>query len=93
MPGMLGKKIGMTSIYNAEGDSIPVTVIKAEPCKIISVRTEEKNGYNAIQMGMGEKKEKNVTKPELGHFKKSNVADPQYRHVFSRREGPLSPVV
>ncbi len=83
MPGMLGRKIGMTSIYNAEGDSIPVTVIKAEPCKIISVRTEEKNGYNAIQMGMGEKKEKNVTKPELGHFKKSNLAPSSKVKEFS----------
>ena len=73
MPGMFGKKIGMTSIYNAEGDSIPVTVIKAEPCKIISVRSKEKNGYDALQIGTGEKKEKNINKPELGHFKKSNV--------------------
>ena len=74
MPGMLGKKIGMTSIYNAEGDSVPVTVIKAEPCKVITVKSKDKDGYDALQIGMGEKKEKNVTKPEFGQFKKSNVA-------------------
>lgn len=71
MPGMLGKKIGMTSIFNSDGDSIPVTVIKADPCKVISIRNKQKDGYDAIQIGFGEKKEKNVTKPVLGHFKKN----------------------
>jgi large subunit ribosomal protein L3 len=78
MPGMLGKKIGMTSIYNAEGDSIPVTVIKAEPCKVIFVKSKQNDGYDALQIGIGEKKEKNITKPELGHFKKAKV-DPPFR--------------
>jgi len=83
MPGMLGKKIGMTSIYNAEGDSVPVTVIQADPCKVITVRSKEKDGYDALQIGMGEKKEKNVTKPELGHFKKSNVVPSSKVKEFS----------
>ena len=73
MPGMLGKKIGMTSIYNAEGDSIPVTVIKAEPCKVVSIKSKENDGYDSLQIGIGAKKEKNITKPELGHFKKGNL--------------------
>jgi large subunit ribosomal protein L3 len=74
MPGMLGKKIGMTSIYNSEGNLVPVTVVQAEPCKIISIRTKAKDGYSALQIGTGEKKEKNVNKPMLGHFKKSKLS-------------------
>jgi large subunit ribosomal protein L3 len=83
MPGMLGKKIGMTSIYSAEGDSIPVTVIKAEPCRVIYVKTKKKDNYDALQIGMGEKREKNVTKPELGHFKKSGANPPFVIKEFS----------
>jgi large subunit ribosomal protein L3 len=71
---MLGKKIGMTSIYNSEGNLVPVTVVQAEPCKIISIRTKAKDGYSALQIGTGEKKEKNVNKPMLGHFKKSKLS-------------------
>jgi large subunit ribosomal protein L3 len=76
MPGMLGKKIGMTSIYNAEGNSIPVTVIKAEPCRVLHVKIEEKDGYDALQIGIGEKKEKNTPKPELGRYKKNDLNPP-----------------
>jgi large subunit ribosomal protein L3 len=83
MPGMLGKKIGMTSIYNAEGDSVPVTVIRAEPCTVVSIRNKEKDGYDALQLGMGEKKEKNVTQPELGHYKKNKVTPPFKVKEFS----------
>jgi large subunit ribosomal protein L3 len=74
MPGILGKKIGMTSVFNAEGDLVPVTVIQAAPSKIISVKNEEKDGYAAIVVGYGEKKEKNISKPVLGQFKKSNLS-------------------
>ena len=75
MPGILGKKIGMTSVFNAEGDLVPVTVIQAGPCKIVSIKDKEKEGYSAIALGFQEeKKEKNVTKPVFGQFKKNNLS-------------------
>ncbi|HSL88963.1 MAG TPA: 50S ribosomal protein L3 [Ignavibacteriaceae bacterium] len=73
MPGLIGKKIGMTSIFNPDGAIIPVTVIQAGPCHVVSIRTKEKDGYEALQLGFGVKKEKNITKPVLGHFKKNNI--------------------
>lgn len=73
MSGIIGRKIGMSNVFNEAGELIPVTVIKAGPCKIVSVKTREKNGYNALQLGFGEKKEKNITKPLLGYYKKNNV--------------------
>lgn len=73
MPGLLGKKLGMTSIY--VGDTVmPVTVVQAGPCTVVDIKTIEKDGYEAVQLGYGEKKEKNVTKPVLGHYKKNNLA-------------------
>lgn len=74
MSGLIGKKIGMTSIFNADGAIIPVTVIQAGPCLVVSVRTKEKDGYEALQLGFGEKKEKSLNKPVLGHFKKNNIS-------------------
>lgn len=74
MPGILGKKIGMTSIFNAEGDLVTVTVIKAGPCKVVSLREKEKDGYSAVVVGFEERKEKHTTKPVLGQFKKNNLS-------------------
>ena len=74
MSGLLGQKIGMTSVYDDHGDLVPVSVIKAGPCKIVSIRTKEKDGYHALQLGFGEKKEKRVSKPVLGQFKKNELA-------------------
>jgi len=74
MSGLLGQKIGMTSVYTEHGDLVPVSVIKAGPCKIVSIRTKEKDGYNALQLGFGEKKEKRVSKPVLGQFKKNELS-------------------
>lgn len=74
MSGLIGKKIGMTSIFNPDGEVIPVTVIQAGPCEVVSIRTKEKDGYEALQLGFGEKKEKNIKKPVLGHYKKNNIA-------------------
>lgn len=71
MPGLIGKKIGMTSIYSAEGKNIPCTVIATGPCVVTQVKTVETDGYDAIQLGYGEKKEKRTTKSLKGHFKKS----------------------
>ena len=73
MSGLIGRKIGMSNIYNSVGELVPVTVIQAGPCKIVSIRTKDKDGYEALQLGFGEKKEKKVTKPVMGQFKKNNL--------------------
>lgn len=73
MPGIIGKKIGMTSIYGANGELIPCTVIEAGPCVVTQVKTIEKDGYEAVQLGFGERKEKNTPKPLLGHFQKAGT--------------------
>ena len=73
MEGIIGKKIGMTRIFNQEGEAIPVTVIEAGPCPVVQVKTKNKDGYNAIQIGFGEKRKKLFTLPLLGHFDKAKV--------------------
>lgn len=73
MPGIIGKKIGMTSVFGPEGDNIACTVIEAGPCVVTQVKNEETDGYRAVQLGFGEKKEKNTTKPAIGHLKKANT--------------------
>jgi len=73
MSGLIGRKIGMTSIYNAEGKAIPCTLVEAGPCVVTQVRTTEKDGYSAIQLGYAERKEKTTTKSLLGHFKKAGT--------------------
>jgi len=73
MSGIIGKKIGMTRIFDEEGNVVPVTVIQAGPCYVTQIRTIEKDGYEAVQIGYDIKKEKNTTRPLLGHFKKANV--------------------
>ncbi|MFV0290695.1 MAG: 50S ribosomal protein L3 [Mangrovibacterium sp.] len=74
MLGLIGKKIGMTSVFSVEGKNVPCTVIEAGPCVVTQVKTVETDGYNALQLGFGEKREKSATKPELGHFAKAKVA-------------------
>jgi large subunit ribosomal protein L3 len=71
--GLLGKKIGMTRVYNEMGAVIPVTVIEAGPCKVLQVKSEAKDGYNAIQVGFGDKRASRVTKPLAGHFAKAET--------------------
>jgi large subunit ribosomal protein L3 len=73
MPGIIGKKIGMTSIFGPEGENIACTVIEAGPCVVTQVKNEETDGYRAVQLAFGEKKEKNSTKAEIGHFKKAST--------------------
>ncbi|OGB64918.1 MAG: 50S ribosomal protein L3 [Caldithrix sp. RBG_13_44_9] len=73
MSGMLGKKIGMTRIFDEAGNTLDVTVIEAGPCYVTQVKTKKNDGYEAIQLGFGKVKAKNVTKPRTGHFKKSGV--------------------
>jgi large subunit ribosomal protein L3 len=86
MSGLLGKKIGMTSIYDDGGKIIPVTVIEAGPCVVTQVRTKEKDGYDAIQLAFDEKKEKNTTKAMKGHFAKANTTPKKLVKEFSRFE-------
>ena len=71
MPGLIGKKIGMTSIFSKEGKNIPCTILEVGPCKVTQIKTEEIDGYNAIQLGFSEQKESRVSKAALGHFKKA----------------------
>ncbi len=87
MPGLLGKKIGMTSVFSAEGKNIPCTVIEAGPCVVTQIKTVEKDGYNALQVGFQETTEKHVTKGELGHFKKAGVAPQRHLVEFKDFEG------
>ena len=79
MPGLLGKKIGMTSVFSAEGKNVPCTVIEVGPCVVTQVKTVATDGYDAVQVGFQQKKEKHTTAPLAGHFKKAGV-DPQ-RHL------------
>ncbi|WP_321371721.1 50S ribosomal protein L3 [uncultured Draconibacterium sp.] len=74
MAGIIGKKIGMTSVFSVEGKNIPCTVIEAGPCVVTQVKTEETDGYEALQLAYGEKKDKHATKAEVGHFKKAGVS-------------------
>jgi len=71
MSGIIGKKLGMSSIFGNDGENIPVTVIQAGPCKVVNIKTKEKDGYEALQLSFGERKEKHTSKPYAGQFKKS----------------------
>mgnify|MGYP000797659738 CR=1 FL=1 len=73
MKGILGRKVGMTQVFTKEGKLIPVTVIEVEPNVVMQVKTVENNGYNAIQLGVFEKKEKQANRPEMGNAKKANT--------------------
>ena len=73
MPGLIGKKIGMTSVYSADGKNIPCTVIEAGPCVVTQVKKEDTDGYNAVQLAFGDKSDKNTPKPMQGHFKKAKT--------------------
>ena len=80
--GILGKKLGMTQIFEADGKMIPVTVVEAGPCIVIQNKTEETDGYNAIQVGFGDIKEKQVTKPMKGHFDKAGISPVKFVREF-----------
>jgi len=74
MPGIIGRKVGMTSIYSAEGKSLPCTVIEAGPCVVTQIKTQDRDGYEAVQLGFGNRKEKNTPNALKGHFKKANTS-------------------
>ena len=73
MLGIIGRKVGMTQVFNEKGDAVPATLIEAGPCPIVQVKTRDKDGYAAVQLGFGDKREKNLTKPVIGKFKKAGV--------------------
>ena len=85
MPGIIGKKIGMTSLFTPDGKNIPCTLIEAGPCVVTQVKTVENDGYNAVQIAYGEKKAKNATKALAGHFAKAGTT-PKKRLVEFRTE-------
>ncbi len=72
--GLIAQKLGMSSVFTDDGKQVPVTVLKVDNCQVVSVRTQEQNGYSALQLGVGEAKAKNVAKPMRGHYAKSKVA-------------------
>lgn len=87
MKGILGKKVGMTQIFSEAGEMIPVTVIEAGPCVVTQLKTEENDGYRAVQLGFEDQKEHRLTKPAKGHFEKAGVAFKKYLGEFRLEEG------
>ena len=83
---ILGKKIGMTQIFDEKGAAIPVTVVEAGPCTVVQVKTKDADGYEAIQLGFGEVKEKKLIKPTKGHFTKANVTPKKHLREFRLEE-------
>ena len=82
MPGLIGRKIGMTSVFSADGKNVPCTVIEAGPCVVTQVKTVEKDGYKAYQLGYGEAKEKRANKPMTGIFKKAGTTPKKHLAEF-----------
>lgn len=78
MAGLLGKKIGMTSVFSADGKNIPCTVLQVGPCVITQVKTSETDGYSSLQLAFDDRKEKNTPKPLMGHFKKANTTPKRF---------------
>lgn len=93
MPGIIGKKVGMTSVYDESGKSLACTLIQAGPCVVTQVKDEEKDGYKAIQLGYGERKEKNTSKALKGHFAKAKTTPKmkvvEFRNFRDDVEGPV----
>ena len=88
MMGLIGRKIGMTQLFDEKGDVVPVTVVEAGPCTVTEIRTSERDGYTALQLGFGTNKEKRFTKPYLGQFTKRNL--PPSRHLREFRISDVS---
>ena len=79
---IIGRKVGMTQIFDEKGNVIPVTVIEAGPCVVAQVKTTETDGYNSVQLGFGEVKEKHINKPEKGHFAKAGISNKKHLREF-----------
>ena len=80
--GLIGRKVGMTQIFDEEGKVIPVTAIEVGPCTVTQIKTVEQDGYTAVQLGFGEVKERKLNKPELGHLSKNKLAPKKYLREF-----------
>ena len=89
MMGLIGKKVGMTQVFDEKGDVVPVTVIEAGPCTVTEIRTAERDGYTALQLGFGTNIERRFTKPVLGQFRKRNL--PPSRHLREFRTSDVAP--
>ena len=92
MKTLIGRKVGMTQIFDEKGAVIPVTVIEAGPCPVVQIKTVETDGYDAVQLGFGAVKESKVNKPELGHFKKASVKAVKHLREFKACPECLSTV-
>ena len=90
MPGLIGRKIGMTSVFSADGKNTPCTVIEAGPCVVTQIKSVEKDGYNAVQLGYEDAKEKNTTAPMMGHFKKAGVTPKRHLAEFTNFDQELN---
>ena len=90
MSGLIGKKIGMTSLYDENGNNLACTIIEAGPCVVTQIKNEEKDGYNSVQLGFLDKKERNINKAEAGHFKNANTAPKSNLFEFKNFENELS---
>ncbi|MEK7270926.1 MAG: 50S ribosomal protein L3 [Planctomycetota bacterium] len=86
MIGILGKKLGMTQIWNDKGDAVPVTVVQAGPCTVMQVRSKDRDGYSAVQLGFEDKRVKSALKPELGHAKKANATPKRFIRELRYKE-------
>ncbi|MBT8195083.1 MAG: 50S ribosomal protein L3 [Bacteroidia bacterium] len=91
MAGLIGKKVGMTSIYDEAGNNIPCTVVEAGPCVVTQVKTTEKDGYNSVQLAYDDKKEKNTPAALMGHFKKSKSTPKHHVFEFDTFENEVKP--
>lgn len=89
--GILGKKIGMTRVYDTKGRIRPVTVIEADGNRILQVKSKEKEGYSSVQVGFGDQKEHRVSKPQKGHFAKSGAAPKRFIREFRLKDGEAAP--
>jgi large subunit ribosomal protein L3 len=92
LQGLIGRKVGMTQLFTAEGNVVPVTALEAGPCWVLQKKTKERDGYTAVQLGFGEKKVKRTTKPLQGHFSKGGVSPKRWLREFRVDEQTLEDV-
>ena len=90
MLGLIGKKLGMTSIYNEEGKNVPCTIVEAGPCYVTQIKSEESDGYSAVQLAYADKSDKNIAKAQKGHFKKAGVSGKQKLKEFRNFDDEVS---
>src|SRR5436305_13015477 len=86
--GLLGRKVGMTQIFETDGTAVPVTVLECGPCTVLQVRTEERDGYHALQLGFADKKRKSATQADRGHAKKVNAEPKKYIREIRQDAAP-----